>query len=194
MQDKRRLSNLQCRFNPHPRRSFFVLVCFLSLGTYSYGEMTAEPARPANAVQETQRSRPPIVEVFDINTKYGTVTFRGAVERTELPGEFEFLAQINVTFTPDKDPDGGGPVNQTEIVDLRFCELVATIWSGKKEPAEVLYRESHPVAIRLTKNGEAAQLPDLRFRVSKSIAARATHIGLGVTDGKLLWPIAVELK
>jgi hypothetical protein len=134
------------------------------------------------------------LKTYDIDTEYGTLAFRGAVERTELQDEYEFLVQIELTFIHGKVKDGGVPINRTEIVDLRTCELVATIWSGKNEPAEVIYREAYPVTVRLTQYGEATWLPDLRFRLAKSIAARATHIGLSVTDGKLLWPVAVELK
>jgi hypothetical protein len=172
----------------------FALILFLSLGVYLSGALTAYSAHASSTAQEAEEGRHAAVKTFDINTEYGTLAFRGAVERTESQDEYEFLARIELTFIHGFAREGGVPVNRTEIVDLRSCDLVATIWSGKKEPAEVLYREAYPVKVHLAKYGESARLPDLRFHVAKSVAVRATHIGLSVTDGHLLWPVAVELK
>jgi len=111
-----------------------------------------------------------------------------------MKDEFEYLAQIELTFLPGETRNGYTVTNRTAVADLTSGALVATIYSGGKELAEVLYRESYPIAIRLTQYGKTAWLPELRFRLAKSVAARATHIGLTVTDGRLMWPIAVELK
>jgi hypothetical protein len=186
--------NFPYRFHLHPRWTLYALICCLSLGVYVSGALTVKSAHATNAVQKTQPNRPAAVKTFDINTEYGTLAFRGAVERTELRDEYEFLAQIELTFLPGEVRNGYTVTNRTNVADLHSCQLVATIWSGNKEPAEVLYREAYPIEIRLAQYGETAWLPDLKFRLPKSIAARATHIGLGVTDGNLLWPIAVELK
>lgn len=185
---------MSSRFDLRQCWVLFALIGSLTWTAYPWEAPSFQSALDANGERRAPDGKRAIVRQFDVNTEYGTLAFRGAVERTELQDAFEFLAQIEIMFLPGEVRNGHTVVNRTKVADLSNCELVATIWSGKNEPAEVLYRESYPIAISLSEYGETAWLPDLRFRVAKSIAARATHIGLSVTDGRLLWPVAVELK
>ncbi len=194
MQNSLGHSNHRCRFDGQPRKILFFLCCFLVSGTSLWSETQARPSRTNSSSRAVRSDQSAATKTFDINKEYGTLAFRGSVERSESGDEYEFLAQIELTFLPGETRNGYTVTNRTAVADLTTCALVATVYGGGKEPAEILYRESYPITIHLTQYGETAWLPDLRFHLDKSIAARATHIGLTVSDGRLLWPIAVELK
>jgi len=59
---------------------------------------------------------------------------------------------------------------------------------------EVLFRQTQGIVVVLSENGETKPMPNLTFRLPKPISAQATHVGLGVSDGRILWPIPTELK
>ena len=125
---------------------------------------------------------------FEINASYGTLSFRGMVDRTDLGHEYEFQTHIEITFHP------GERVNHTPVADLQDCRLVASVPQDSIGPWKVLYQESHSIRVRLTQEGQMAHLPILTFRLPKAIAARAQQVGLAVTDGHLMWPIPVPLR
>jgi hypothetical protein len=129
----------------------------------------------------------PGVLVLTFKTVYGTLRFDGSVERVDLEDEFEYRPQLVATFDP------GARVNRTKTVNLVSYRLVATI-PREQGPATILHEDRQPISINLTTNGESARLPALVFRLSKVLEAQAPHVGLSVTDGRLLWPIPVTLK
>ena len=126
---------------------------------------------------------------LEIDGDYGTLAFRGTVERIDMGDEYEFRPHIEITFKRVDD------VNPTTFADLRLCALVATIPndSDPSQPAKVLYRQSKEIAVMLSEEGDTKRLPDLSFRMSKSVLAEATHVGLYVSDGRVMWPIPGEL-
>jgi hypothetical protein len=109
------------------------------------------------------------------------------VERSETADEYEFRARLAVTFHPAEK------INRVPVAQLRLMQLVATRLAGTAK-AEVLHRDVQPIDVVLTDEGETRSLPELVFRLPKSIAATTTHVGLGVSDGKLLWPIGAEFR
>ncbi len=125
---------------------------------------------------------------------YGTLEFQGHVERIDLGDSYEFRPRIDITFRPGEVRNGYIVTNRTPVADLRWCVLVATQFRKGDKQHQVLYRERLPIAIRLSKDGETKPLPDLSFRLDKSVSDRASHVGLGVSDGRLLWPIPTRLK
>ena len=177
--------------------TFGLLLCFLGFAVYGTGGSATESAYAQNAKtisRNTQSGTSGAIKVFDVDCDYGTLAFKGRIERTDMGNKYKFRTQIAVVFLPGETLNGYTMTNRTKIADLKFCDLVASVVPANRQPVEVLHKEAHPIAVRLTEYGEVGVLPDLEFYVTKSIADRATHIGLGVTDGKLYWPIPTELK
>ena len=125
--------------------------------------------------------------IIAIEKSYGTLEFRGLVERAETADDYEFRTRLAVTFHPAEK------INSVAVAQLQVAQLVATRMYGR-ERAEVLHRDTHPIDVVLIDEGETKSLPELVFRLPKSIVATANHVGLGVSDGKLLWPVPTELR
>jgi hypothetical protein len=150
--------------------------------------------------QQTTRTLPPLERPtpkviaqqpasIPIESAYGTLAFRGTIRRAELETEYEFRVDLTVTFRPDE------PVNRVPMVAIEACLLRATMPADRPgQPVTVLFERRQPVSVRLTDAGETKAMPRLIFRMPKSAAARATMVGLVVTDGRILWPITVGLK
>ena len=128
------------------------------------------------------------IDSIAVDASYGTLSFRGRVDRLDRGSEFEYRTHIDVTFHPAER------VNRTPVVDLRECRFVASIPSDDNGPWKMLHEESRPVSVHLAQDGEVAHLPDFTFHLAKAIAAQARRVGLGVDDGHFLWPIPVNLQ
>ncbi len=126
--------------------------------------------------------------VFNVDGNYGTLGFKGTVERFDLGGEYEYRPHISITFLPNEQ------TNRTPIANLVMVRLVATKPGPERDRAILLSSESESIAVFLSQDGETKTMPDVVFRLPKSIVAEAAHVVLGVTDMRLLWPIPVELK
>ena len=125
--------------------------------------------------------------IIAVEQSYGTLEFRGLVERSETADDYEFRTRLGVTFHP------GESINRVTVAQLKVVQLVATRKYGTAR-AELLHRDAQPIDVVLSDEGETRSLPEMVFRLPKSIAATVNHIGLGVSDGKLLWPVATELR
>src|ERR1700751_1034687 len=125
---------------------------------------------------------------FAIDTSYGTLSFHGSIDRADRGSDYEYRTHLDVTFHPDRR------VNHTPVVDLIACRVVASIPGKENEPWQMLHEETRPISVNLTQDGQTAHLPDLSFRLSKAIVARARRVGLAVLDGRLMWPIPVHLE
>jgi hypothetical protein len=153
-------------------------------------------------VQDKPGELPPGVTIFKVGMdvrviaaqEYGTLEFQGHVERIDLGDSYEFRPRIDITFRPGEVRNGYIVTNRTSVADLRSCLLVATLFLENEKRHQVLYRERLPIRIRLSKDGETQRLPSLSFRLAKSVWDRASHVGFGVSDGRLLWPIPTRLK
>ena len=128
------------------------------------------------------------IRSFQVDTGYGTLSFRGRIDRSDRGTVYVYTVHLDVTFHP------GARFNRTAVADLRECRLVATVPRDGGGPWDALADESRPISVRLVQDGQAAQLPELTFRLAKDIVARARHVGLAVTDGHMMWPIAVDLQ
>lgn len=157
--------------------------------TFSFAGPLVWDGRIAS-LYEPPQAQPAPTRVFNVDRTYGTLEFRGQIERFDAGDDYEFRPHLTATFRPN------ATVNRPQIpgaVDLRLWQLVATI-TYPGERADILHRDVQAISVLLSDDGETHPLPDLLFRLPKKIAAAATHIGLAVSDGRLLWPIAVELK
>jgi hypothetical protein len=190
-------------FNLKAFAAFGLLVCVLGFGICGIGLFAVESAHaqngkikakivPGNAAKKDAG----VLKVFDVDCDYGTLSFKGRVERTDIGDQYKFRIQIAVVFLPGEfTPDGYTMTNRTKVADLKFCDLVATEFVEEGKPYKLLARDYRPIAIRLTESGEVGTLPDLEFFLPKSAVAAASHVGLGVSgSGNIYWPIPVELK
>ncbi len=158
------------------------------------GTDSAQASVASSPTQDKRSESPAGVTTLEVRTEYGTLAFRGHVERKDLGDSYEFRPRIDITFRPAEFRNGYIVTNRTPFADLRWCSLVATIYRQGDKRAQVLYRERLPITILLVKDGETKPLPDLKFRLAKVVSDEATHVGLSVSDGNLLWPIQRELK
>ena len=149
------------------------------------GRTTQAPAPQADA-GAVDTSSP--VDSLQVDASYGTLSFRGRIDRIDRGSEYEYRPHIDVTF------HSNGTVNRTPVVNLLAYRFAATVPGEANGPWQSLHEESRPISIHLTEDNQTAHLPELRFRLPKTIAANARHVGLAVVDGHFMWPIAVELK
>jgi hypothetical protein len=170
------------------RRSFCFMMCAFCLSMQVIGLLVG-PSYAQTVAPFSSR-----VKIFEIKSEYGTLAFRGQVERTDLGDKYKYRVQMVTVFLPGETLRGYTMTNRTKEADLKSCRLVASLFQGDDRPYQLLYREDHPIAIRLTEFGEIGRLPDMEFHMAKSIAERASNVRLAVTDGKLLWPIPTLLK
>ena len=133
-------------------------------------------------------SEPAPARTFDVNASYGTLSFRGTIDRVDRGNEFEYRTHIDITFHP------GRTVNLVPAANLIACRFVASVPSGGGGPWQILHEETRPISISLSHDGQTAHLPDVRFRLSKIIAAQAREVGVAVLDGRFMWPIPVHLQ
>jgi hypothetical protein len=190
-----KIKNIPPRVDPN--RAIGLLLCSLSFVVCFLAFLVVQPILAQNEVTilgNAKTDNSDGLKIFDVVSEYGTLAFRGKVKRTDIGDSYRYRTQIVVVFLPGETLNGYTMTNRTKVADLTLCRLVATLVPGDNQPVQLLYQEVHPIAIRLTEFGDQAFLPDLEFNLKKSIADRATHVLLGVTDGKLFWPIPTELK
>jgi len=127
------------------------------------------------------------VKTYEIKGSYGTLIYEGKVERRETEKEFEYLiVNIELIFDPAKSVN----VNVTKEIAAKEILIVAT-----KKPSEgkgrstILQRDKKPTSIVLTEGSPTATLEKIKLVLTKESVGKADHVGLGLTDGKLLWPI-----
>ena len=146
------------------------------------GSRTPSPEPNPNVATDTA------IRSFQVDTGYGTLSFHGRIDRSDHGLDYIYRVHLDVTFHP------GARFNRTIVADLRECRLVATVPPDTGGPWPALADVSRSISVRLVQDGQTAHLPELTFRLPKAIVAKARHVGLAVTDGHLMWPIAVELQ
>jgi len=174
------------------------LLFFLSMSISEIGIFNVEAAQKTIskvAPRKIVKAETNGFKVFDVDCDYGTLAFKGRVERTDLGDQYKYRIQIAIAFLPGEiDAKGYTMTNRTKVADLKTCELVATEFVEQGKPYKLIQREWRPISIRLTESGELGVLPDLEFFMPKTAVENATHVGLAVVGGGLAWPIPVELK
>lgn len=131
---------------------------------------------------------PKAIRTFDVDTSYGTLSFRGAIDLAERGSEYEYRTHLDVTFHSNRR------VNRVPIVDLIAWRFAATVPRDDSGPWRALHEESRPIIVRLTQDGQTAHLPDETFHLPKTLVAEARLVGVAVLDGHFMWPIPVNLK
>ena len=127
---------------------------------------------------------------FTLRGSYGTLAYEGTAVRTEEQGRCVIrISILRLTFDPR------ATTNRTDRIDATQLRLVAT-----KKPASgdgpwcSVAQAEHPLSVSLTPESPSTTITDITLSVPADSVCRADHLGLGVTDGKLLWPLGCELK
>ena len=149
------------------------------------------PGTDATGLGAQARETRPDTVVFAVDAAYGTLAFRGTVERVDVGDAYEYRPHIAITFRPNERPN---QTNQTPIANLTMCVLSATIREEGNERPTVLSRQTEAITVLLSEYNETKLMPEVTFRLPMSIAAQAGHVLIGVTDGRLMWPIPVDLR
>jgi hypothetical protein len=87
-------------------------------------------------------------------------------------------------------PPGGGGIFSNAAID--FGNYPVRKPSAKQSVVKVEERQT--IAVNLIQDRQTQWLPPFVFRLDKSVEASAHHVGLAVSDGRLLWPVSIELK
>ena len=94
------------------------------------------------------------------------------------------IVKIRLNF----DPANKG--NATKEIAAKEIYIVATKKPTEgKGPYTILQRDKKPTTIVLTEGSPTATLEKIKLVLTKESVEKADHVGLGLTDGKLLWPI-----
>jgi hypothetical protein len=125
------------------------------------------------------------VKTYELKGSYGTLVYEGNVERRETEKEFEYLiVQLKLKFDP------AGTVNSTKEIAAKEIQIVATKKPTEgKGPFTVLHRDKKPTTIVLSEASPTGTLEKIKLVLPKESVDKADHVGLGLSDGKLLWPI-----
>ena len=130
----------------------------------------------------------PAPTVVKVDTEYGTLRFRGTIDRTDVGVAWEFRPHLVLTFQKDDK------LNTVAHIDLQSSFVVASLRRPGDQRAKVLFRDEKPTRLSFGEFGQTQRLPDVVFRVDKTAAADANSLMMGVGDGRLIWPIAVPLR
>ncbi len=84
------------------------------------------------------------------DTQYGTLSFRGSVDRVDNGSKYVIHTRLRLTF------DKTQGLNRADRIDLTILALVATRKTGtNNSPTEVLYRRAQAISAQFTKQGDA---------------------------------------
>jgi hypothetical protein len=127
---------------------------------------------------------------FTLSGDYGSLAYEGEAIRTAEQGKCVVrIPSLRLSFVP------GAGINRTDHIDATEIRLVAT----KRPPSgdgsySIIAADGHSLSVSLTAQSPTVTLTDIVLTVTSDDAAQADHLGLAVTDGKMLWPLGGELK
>ncbi len=127
-------------------------------------------------------------KLYEINSTYETLGFRGTVTRHSVGTDLEYRVALTLTFLPD------APYNRVDEIHLTSCELSATTRQPPGHSWSLIQRSVQEFAFDLTKDEPTRHLPAFYIRLNRSAVSQADSVGLLVTDGHFGWPIPESLK
>ncbi len=127
---------------------------------------------------------------FTLKGSYGTLAYEGAALRsTEGEQCVVRISNLRLTFVPD------AWTNRTSVIAAIQLRLVATKKPASGSgPFDILAEAEHPLSFTLSSESKTISVTDIELSLPSAEVFRSDHLGLAVTDGKLLWPIGGELK
>lgn len=124
-----------------------------------------------------------------ISGQYGTVAYAGTVVRKETPHTYVFVVRdLELTFLPE------AKVNSVASITNPTLSLVTTYLAPGATRATRTSRTSAVLHLTLDRNHRTAHVHDLRFVAKKNKVTASTHTILDLTDGRVVWPFASQLK
>jgi tetratricopeptide (TPR) repeat protein len=119
---------------------------------------------------------------------YGSLVFEGTYSQTVKDAANVYnVKNMAIRFVPN------AMVNPADAVTLKLIQLVASKKVADK--FTILYSRSLPISVpELDSSTRQATITNIEFQVPTSIVDDATHVGLSVSDGRMMWPVATEFK
>lgn len=137
-------------------------------------------------VVRAQDSDPkPDVKIYPLKGAYGTLIYEGTVERSGGGDAYQFVVrELKFKYDPK------ARTNRTPQIEGQQLSFSV----GKKPPqgeerGTSLFRDQKPISIFLNEDSPPATVQNITFFVPREAVEKADFISLGVTDGRLMWPI-----
>lgn len=138
--------------------------------------------RKTEEVERQEREAQRRKQEFYLKGDFGSLGFDGRYTISEADGIVIYdLKELVIRFIPNSWG------NRVDTADLKTIQIVAGRRIEGKHNS--LFHYSQAVAVKVNAASPIAQLRDLQFRVPKSAVERAEYVGLGISDGHLMWAI-----
>lgn len=127
---------------------------------------------------------------FTLQGDYGSLAYVGSATFIKKDEKYVLhIPSLRLTFLPR------ALTNRTERIDAKQLRLVATVRppSGSG-PSDIIAKAIHPLSVSLTAESPTVTLTDVVLEIPTEDVMRADHVGLAVTDERMLWPVGGELK
>lgn len=138
---------------------------------------------------QSQKIKSPSSDTVSLDGSYGTLSYKGVVERSIEGTNCKYtIKEIHFKYHVF------GSINSTTKIPVTI-EMVATIAPPSGTGSwDRIFEKAYPTTEVLTFTSPNATITNLTFIIPTDIVHKADHLGLDVTDGTMLWPIAEELK
>ena len=127
---------------------------------------------------------------FTLLGSYGTLAYEGSAILTQEQDKWVIrIPSLRLTFVPKAF------TNPTPRIDVSKVRLVAT----KRPPSgsgpfDFLASAEQRVSVSLTTESSTATLTPIELSLPSDAVAKADHLGLAISDGKMLWPTGPNFK
>jgi hypothetical protein len=138
---------------------------------------------------QSQPAQNPSVDTINLDGSYGTLSYKGLLERSVEGTNFNYtIKKLDLKYHLF------GSINATAKIPVTV-ELVATKRPpSENDPWERIFEKAYPTTDVLSFASPNATITNLVFLIPADLAQKADHLGLDVTDGRMLWPFDEELK
>lgn len=149
---------------------------------------------PGDDVPSSTKSEPLTSQPITIPLAgaYGTLAYQGSVKITYRQSSVEYTVQSLRLHYIDT-----ASVNRTTEIHGARLELTATRkppGGAESAPWIIVAKSAAPIDIKLSAADPEKLVPPIVLTLSALAVEMADHVGLGVSDTKLFWPLVVELK
>jgi hypothetical protein len=144
--------------------------------------------RPSPGVSRDSVDRPSSDRIT-LDGAYGSLVYKGVVERSIEEDVYKYtIENLSLRYSVFSR------LNITKEIQVSVV-LVATQRPPSGQGSwKRIFKEVHETGALLTFTSPKTTITNLVFTIPREIVQQANHVGLSVTDGRLLWPIGGELK